>query len=403
MKILKKFINKLKWVFVANLYSSLSKFLILVVIAQFSTTTAVGIYTLGLAVTAPITLLFNMKMKSIIITENEPKIKMFKNIRLFTNILALIVVIIISYFFYNDYIVAIFLIGVTKILDINSEFYQSLPNKNKDFHVTSKLIISKFTLITIAFSIAMIITNNLVVALFLYVSIQYLHLFIEKKVFYKYCEELHKGNEGKYLSILSFMIPLGITQMLFSFGSSLPKYLLEDLGSIEEVGVFSAILYFVTIINMFMNSIFQTILPYGMNIYNDNHNEFNKYIFRILPIGLLIFCMTLYLPVYLWGESIIYIFYGEVYAEYSGLLYILIIAIYFSMLGWLFDSALLISRNIKLQPIFTLINIIITAIAGFVLININPLIGATITVTIYNFLNFTYKFGYFYIQKRRSI
>lgn len=400
MKLFKIFLNKLKWVFVANIYSSLSKFLILIVIAQFTTATEVGIYTLGLAITAPITLLFNMKMKSIIITENNPKILMFKNIRLISNIFALSLIIVTSYIFYNEYILVILLIGLTKILDINSEFYQSLPNKNKEFHVTSKLIVSKYSLITIAFVITIILTNSLIIGLLIYIIVQYSHLFIEKNVFNKYIEK-HKRNDENYLSVLSFMIPLGITQMLYSFGSSLPKYFLEILGTIEDVGVFSAILYFVTVINMLMSSIFQTILPYGMNIYYENNNKFNNFIFKYIPGLLFVFCLFLYIPVFFWGKDILNIMYGEIYSEHYDLLYILIIAVYFNMMGWLFDSALLISRNIKLQPLLTLFNISITAFFGWFLINSNALIGATITVTIYSFLNFLYKFGYYYLQKRR--
>lgn len=398
MKIIRVFLSKLKWVFFSNIYSAMSKFIILIMIAQVLTPTEVGIYTLGLAITAPIALLFNMKMKSIIITEKEPSINMFKNIRVLSNVFAIILLLVISYIFYKDYLIIFALIGIIKILDLNSEFYQSLPNKNKDFHITSKLIFSKFTIIIVSFVLTLLITESLTFSLIVYIVSQLIHLIFESKYFNRYVLDEYKKNNVSYLFILSFMIPLGITQMLYSFGSSLPKYLLENLATIEEVGIFSAILYFVTIVNMLMSAIFQTVLPYAMDKYNNSKNQFNKIIFIIAPLFSLLLCAALYVPIFLWGENILRIIYGEIYAEYHYLLYILVITIYFNIIAWVFDSALLISRSIKLQPIFNLINIIITGIAAWYLINLNALIGATIAITLYQFINFIFKFLYYFIR-----
>lgn len=402
MRIIRIFINKLKWVFFSNIYSSISKFLILVLIAQILTATEVGIYTLGLAITAPITLLFNMKMKSIIITEKNPNIDKFKKIRLISNCFAIFILFLISWLFYKDYIGVLIIIGFIKILDINSEFYQSLPNKNKDFHITSKLIISKYTGITILFAITLILTESLILSLIVYILYQVAHLLVERHYFKKYVLYLNEKENVTYLFLLSFMIPLGITQMLYSFGSSLPKYILENVATIEEVGIFSAILYFVTIINMLLSSVFQTVLPYAMDNYNKNLKQFNKIILVIAPIISLVFCAFLYLPIYFMGENILKILYGDIYAEHHYLLYILVLTIYFNIISWVFDSALLISRNIKLQPLFNFLNIIITGLAAWYLINLNTLVGATIAITLYQFINFIFKFLYYFIRGTKT-
>lgn len=402
MRFIRIFINKLKWVFFSNIYSSISKFLILVLIAQILTATEVGIYTLGLAITAPITLLFNMKMKSIIITEKNPNIDKFKKIRFFSNCFAIFILFLISWLFYKDYIGVLIIIGFIKILDINSEFYQSLPNKNKDFHITSKLIISKYTGITILFAITLILTESLILSLIVYILYQITHLLVERHYFKRYVIYLNEKENVTYLFLLSFMIPLGVTQMLYSFGSSLPKYILENVATIEEVGIFSAILYFVTIINMLVSSVFQTVLPYAMDNYNKDLKQFNKIILVIAPIISLVFCAFLYLPIYFMGENILKILYGDIYAEHHYLLYILVLTIYFNIISWVLDSALLISRNIKLQPLFNFLNIIITGLTAWYLINLNALVGATIAITLYQFINFIFKFLYYFIRGTKT-
>lgn len=402
MRIIRIFINKLKWVFFSNIYSSISKFLILVLIAKILTATEVGIYTLGLAITAPITLLFNMKMKSIIITEKNPNIDKFKKIRFFSNCFAIFILFLISWLFYKDYIGVLIIIGFIKILDINSEFYQSLPNKNKDFHITSKLIISKYTGITILFAITLILTESLILSLIVYILYQITHLLVERHYFKRYVIYLNEKENVTYLFLLSFMIPLGVTQMLYSFGSSLPKYILENVATIEEVGIFSAILYFVTIINMLVSSVFQTVLPYAMDNYNKDLKQFNKIILVIAPIISLVFCAFLYLPIYFMGENILKILYGDIYAEHHYLLYILVLTIYFNIISWVLDSALLISRNIKLQPLFNFLNIIITGLTAWYLINLNALVGATIAITLYQFINFIFKFLYYFIRGTKT-
>lgn len=395
---MKKLLGNVRWILIANIYSSISKFIILIAIAQFLSVTEVGIYSLGLAVTTPIVLLFNMKMKSVIVTDQFVDIFKYRNIRNFTNLLMVSICLIIILFLYPEFLMSLMLIGIAKILDVNSEFFQALPNRKKAFHITSLLVISKYTLITMVFTLTLYITKDLNISLIAYLIVQFVHLGIEKHYFNKFITFVINDEKTTYKLILLSMIPLGVTQMFYSFGASIPKYFIERLDSIEVVGIFSALLYFMTIFNLFMNSVFQTLLPYGKDFYFNQRNLFNKILFIYAPLSMIFISIIMVIPIYIAGHQILNFVYGKEYAEYYYLLYFLLISILFNMLGWLFDSALLLSRKVKLQPFFMFCNVIIVLIIGYILIEEYSIVGATLTVGLYSLLNFVFKFIY-YITK----
>lgn len=65
------------------------------------------------------------------------------------------------------------------------------------------------------------------------------------------------------------------------------------------------------------------------------------------------------------------------------------------MAGWMYDSALLLSNAIKYQPLFLIISMLITLGVGVILIFEFNILGATITLVIFQFLNTVSKAIYF--------
>lgn len=65
------------------------------------------------------------------------------------------------------------------------------------------------------------------------------------------------------------------------------------------------------------------------------------------------------------------------------------------MSGWMYDSALLIAKKIKYQPLFLVISMIVTFVSGLYLIEKYMLFGAGYTLLIFNFLNTGFKALYF--------
>lgn len=397
-----KVIKNLSYVFLANISNAISKFLFIILISKILTNEELGQYTLALAVTAPVTLLFNMKLRSYIISEDKVNYIYLKRIRNITNFLAIAIVIIISFIFYREWFLIFILVSVIKILEMNSEFYQGFPNKEKMFKTPAKLMIIRTILITIIFGWYIYETKNLLLALIAQSILQFIILLIEKNINMGLVSHKKYIKQENIKNILVTIAPLGIVQFLMSFSSSIPKYMLNSYGDIAIIGVFSGIIYLITIVNLFMSTLNQTLLPYIKSKYKDNKNEFKK--------TLNIFCNTLFFFIslllainsYIFGDELLRILFNEEFVKYKFLLVISSFIIFFNMSGWMYDSGLLITKKIKYQPLFLLISMIATFFVGLYLISQYTLFGAGYTLLIFNFLNTGFKALYFNFKFSRK-
>ncbi|WP_204236122.1 lipopolysaccharide biosynthesis protein [Mammaliicoccus sciuri] len=399
---MKKFLSNLSFVFLANIVNALSKFVFIIMITKFLTNIELGKYTLALAVTAPITLLFNMKLRSYIITTDEINFKKLKFIRNISNLLAIIIVIFITSLIYKDYLIVFLLVAFIKILEMNSEFYQGFPNKEKIFITPAKIMTYRTIALTILFCGVIYYFENLLLALLSQIVLQFIFLIFERKINLSAVElDNYKSNEPIKLIILT-IFPLGIVQALMSFSSSIPKYLLDIYADVQLIGVFSAIIYLITIVNLFMSTLNQTLLPYLKTIYYRDEFKFRKIVNIYCNLLFLLVTMMLLLITHLVGEDLLVILFNDSFIKYKYLLIICSITILFNMSGWMYDSVLLIKKKVKYQPLFLIFSLLVTLVIGNYLISDYKVLGAGITLLIFNFLNTIFKALYFNIESKKG-
>src|SRR5699024_11590937 len=91
------------WTFVGNSILSLTQFGILIVLAKVGTPTVVGEYSLALAISSPIFIFFNLKLRSAQATDknNEYSFSDYYSLRTIANIFAMATIIVIL--FLSDY------------------------------------------------------------------------------------------------------------------------------------------------------------------------------------------------------------------------------------------------------------------------------------------------------------
>ncbi|WP_192978535.1 lipopolysaccharide biosynthesis protein [Staphylococcus equorum] len=398
---MKIIIQNFSYVFLANIANATSKFIYLVIITKFLTKDDLGAYTLALALAAPISLLFNMKMRSYIISSDFLDYKKFLKFRNINNIMTIIIATIISIIFYPELLWVMIFVVLSKILEINSEFYQAWPNREKKFKTPAKLMILRTVINTIVFSIIAIMTKNLILTLVITALVQFIMLIIEKQINLRLTDVYnYKEKTLNYRILLFTLMPLGIVQALMSFSTSIPKYLLDYFSNIEIVGIYSAVAYLMSIISLFMGSINQTLLPYIKKIYNNDLGLFRKFINIYLNVIYIVLSFIFLILTLIWGENILTILYTSEFAKYSFILNICAASIFFNMSGWSYDSALLLSRKIKYQPLFLIINTIFTVIIGIYLVQNFQLVGASLTLVIFQFINTLFKAIYFNTSKR---
>lgn len=399
-----KLIKNFTWIFFANVFSSFAKWLIVIIIAKNLTVTEVGIYSLAFAIGAPVTLFANMKLRSLYITSTEDNLFDYLITRNILSVAVFLVLVIIGSIFYPEHTNVIILVGLAKILDLQSDLYYAVPHKNSDLNIIGKMMTGKNFLLLMSFAVTLILTKSLTKALLIQVIIQVVFLFLveRKYVLKNYPIKKNKATLKGIKSILLLGIPLGFVQMIFSLNSNYPRYVLEYFESPDVLGYFSAIMYIVIVANLFMNAISQVFLPKLSNLYRKSKIViFRKYVFIYLTLISVCLGAVLIVLSFFWGEKALVLLYGLEYAEYSDILVLVAISVAINTISWNFDTALMAMRYISIQPKITLINLFITIIIGYILISEHGITGASYTLIISATIQMLMR-AYFVVKKLQA-
>ena len=400
-RIYMNFIRNISWIFIANLIVSLTKWLIVVVIARVLTPEDVGAYSLAFAIGAPVTLFANMKLRSLFITEEKYDISDYLYSRSIVSVFAFIVLLLIALFIYPQYFYIIILVGLMKIFDLQSDMYYAIPHKEEDMNYIGKLMIIKHLLTFIAFFVTLLITKDLVISLIIQLIFQILFLYLIEK---KNIEDKYNVNSNTFIfknikKIIMMGLPLGFVQLLYSFNTSYPRYLLEFFESAEILGYFSAIAYILTIGNLMMNAVSQNFLPYlARKLEKKEYKSFKKNVFINLTIFSLGLGTILILFSYIFGEMFLSFIYGVEYAEYADILILMSFALTINFVSWNFDTALLALRYISVQPKISVVILVINLMVGYILISNYGIYGATSTIIITNSIQLILRAYFVYVK-----
>lgn len=380
--------KNISWTFGSNLIVSLLKWLVVVIIAKILTPEDVGAYSLAFAISAPITLFANMKLRSLFITEDsKDQFNDFLRARDLLSILSFFVLVLISVIFYQEYFYLIVVVSLMKIFDLQSDMYYALPHRESEMTYIGKLIILKNLVLFIPFLISILLMKSLLLSLAVQLIAQIVFFYmIEKKRISKdyniiYCKPIISNVRN----IIYLGIPLGVVQMLFSLNASYPRFLLEYYESLKVLGYFSAIAYILTIGNMMLSAISQTFLPILSNkIKKKDYLSFRRILYLHLGLTSIGLGVSFFVLLYYFGSPLLGAIYGREYAAYIDILLLLSVALAINMLSWNFDTALLAMRYISVQPKLSIIVLIINLILGYLLISTYGIHGATYTIIITN-------------------
>lgn len=380
-----KLFRSFSWIFIANLIVSACKWLVLVIIANLLTPEDVGAYSLALAVGAPITLFANMKMRSLFITEDKNNFNEYMYVRNLISGLSFVVLIIIAISIFPDHFYIVVLVGLLKIFDLQSDMYYAVPHKKENLDLVGKLMISKHFITLVGFILALYVTRSLILAIIIQLILQVLFLIFHEKLKIEKEYKIVKRNISKQSvrMIIKIGLPLGFVQMIVSFNTSFPRYILEFFESTAVLGYFSAIAYILVIGNLLMNAISQIFLPYLSSLFKkQSYALFRKHVFINLSVLSITLGSVLIITSLIFGEEILVLIYGTEYGNYADILVLMSFALAINCLNWNFDIALLAMRYLSIQFKISVVILVITVVFSFVFIKEFGIYGASFTIII---------------------
>ncbi len=350
-------LKKISWTFTSNLVTAFVKWLMLIMIAKWLTPTDVGVYALALAITSPLALFANMKLRSLYVNAEEANYRAYSIARNIIALISFLGISLLAFFAYHDTWLIIAIVGLSKMLELVSDLMYALAHREQDMARLSKQIVIKQILLTILFIGSLVWSRDLLTAVTVQVVAQFCYLAIETKLFVKRYPFERTISPSLVWSILTLGLPLGITQLVVSFNTFLPRYALEFFSSSEMLGYFSAIAYITVIANILMGAISQNYLHVFKRLHvAEDYRQIQRVLYRDLLSIAASLCVVLMLASIVAGKWMLTIIYAADYAAYAWLLPWMCICIFFNALNWNIDTLFLSIGVIKKQLYFALIS-----------------------------------------------
>lgn len=355
---LKRFYNSgaktLSWLLISNIFYSLSHWGLLVILVKYFTTKDVGFFTYATALAAPIFMLSEMQMKSVLVVEPEngkDDFKTYLTIRfLATTIAVLGLGLYCAFFEETNWIIFSVIVykGVESMIDILFGYLQK-----KDMMILmSKINIIKTALTLIICFLVTLLCSNILTSLFSIICVSLLFYLVT--LFFIHSKA--KGNFDKVkfstaLDIIKKSFPLGLSVLFGSYITNYPRITVGNICGPEILAYFGAYSYLVI-------GVFQISAPittflrqrlsrsYQMSNIHDFTRKINLSISAFFIMGLaFLFSFVLFGPV------VIKTLYNQDYVEFCNVIYYLIISQMLMTISGIYSTAIL-SFNIYTKQAF---------------------------------------------------
>ena len=321
-------IKTLSWLTLSNILGSLSQWFLLIILVKFFSTTDVGYFTYGMALSAPIFMLSDMQLKSVLIVEptgEKDNFRTYQLIRFLTTTIATLGLITYYIIFKEvNWIVLIVILykASQSLTDILSGYLQKIDK----MIWLSKLGICK-TFSTLALTLFMTLAiREIETTLLSLVIVSLLFYFIlnwqiNKIVALRFSPTLHE-----ILDIIKKSIPLGISVFMGSYITNYPRLTIENLEGAEMLAYYGAYSYLA--IGMFQIHIpIQVFLRQRLSksYQNSNYKDFTRKV-NFSIIGFVLLGILILSILFAFGHHIIRIIYNDSYNQYFDVLLWLIIS-----------------------------------------------------------------------------
>jgi O-antigen/teichoic acid export membrane protein len=299
--------------------------LIMILISKMLGVESLGLFSIALALSAPIMIFSNFGMRTLWITDNKKDFEFndFKVVRVICSIAAMIIVVALGGILYgenNELLIVIFIVSLSKVIENFSDLFYGYYHKKREQKKVAISLLCRSALGVIGIAIGLFFFNNLIVALVFYLLGWLLSFLIFD---YDFELDLKTIKKVHFRHIFISGLPLGIALFFINANLMTPRLILNEYNGVEIVGIFTALYFFFQIGSVVINSLGQALLPDLSKYWFDG--EKNKHLKLVLFIFVFIVstCFASSIIFYFLGQGILSIIYGEAVAEYNWVLVLL--------------------------------------------------------------------------------
>lgn len=377
------------WSLAGNVVYAASQWGILVVIARLGSPEMVGAFALALAFTAPVFMLTNLQLRAVQATDAAKAYRFsdYFGLRVLGSAVALAASIVISAQSTTNPMIWLVTaaLATSKTAESISDIFHGLLQRHELMSVIGKSLAIKGPLSLLVFFAVMSITDSLAAStLGLGVTWCVVLIFYDVPMSRKVLRETaaSDGQETLWprfrhrslITLAKLSLPLGITMLLASLNTTLPRYFIEQHLGTREVGLFAAAAYLLVAGNLVLRSAGQTLLPRLSRLYHGGaFDEYRNLLLRFAGGIWLVGAMGIALASLIGGDLLAFL-YGREYGASGAVLVLITVAATIGYGASVAGYGMMAARLYAVQPVlYTLA----AAVCGGVSIWLIPVWGLT--------------------------
>jgi O-antigen/teichoic acid export membrane protein len=376
------------WTLVGNIFYSACQWAMLIVLAKLGTPEMVGVFTLALAVTAPLFMFSNLQLRVVQATDAQGQFAFndYLGLRFASSLLALgsLILMVLIFPYKPSTMLVILVIGMAKAVESVSDICGGLMQQQERMDFISISLIVKGILSLLLLTMGMVMTRQVLGGCIGLVIAWTMILFGYDLRVSRRLLKL-SGSQGQRFTptwtwptqqrLIRLTLPLGFVMLLISLNANVPRYFIEHYLSLGELGIFAVIANFMLVGSTIQGAMAQAASPRLAKYYADGgRRAFASLLFSLIGLGALMGGVGVGVS-WILGKQLLSIIYKAEYAQYSNLLVWLMVAAGLEYISSFLGTGITAARYFRVQvPLFAT-SAVVMAIACYILIPIQGLTG----------------------------
>lgn len=410
------------WTFVGNLVFAAAQWGMLATIAKLGNPEMVGLFALGLAVTGPVIIFANLKLRAVQATDAQQEYTFGHYLAL--RLLALAFAfggIVVFAVWSNDMgetAVVIMLVAVAKCFDALSDImYGYLQLHERMDRVSLSRMVQGIGQLA-ALAVVLWLTSNLLWALLAWaIASGLVTAFVDMPNVRSVRNEVHRSGEvtgqalglrplwawAKLRSLLWLSLPLGFATMLGSLWFNIPRYAIQYYEGAYQLGIFAAVASLMMVGSTVVAALGQSASPRLAKYHaQGQYRAFDQLISKLVILGMTLGTSGIAVAV-LGGRTILTWLYTPEYAPYDYLLIWLLVVMFIQFSFVFLGTGLQAMREFRFFLPIQFCSVVLIAVFGIWLVPIFGLLGAIwsmLGANVFEFFAFASAFGYMRLKSR---
>lgn len=393
------------WMMVGNAYYAVCQWLVLIIIARLGGPEDVGVFTLALAVTAPVIMFFALGMRPILASDVRQShgFSAYLVVKATSVAAGFLICLGIAAWYGSPTCWTIIVIAFAKTIESVSDMCYGYAQQERQLNRISISLILKGTISTALLAVIYAVTKNLTLAVCAYsMSWLIVLLFYDRHSIHAALGAFDEKTRASIKALYLIGIPMGITGLMILLGQNIPRYVLENSFGSAELGIYASMVYFITVGNVLVMAFCQAIVPVLARYYEDQDEKKLKHLVLNAAAGIFVLGLCGVGIAHLMGAFVLNLVYGPAFALYADVLPLVAVAAAISYLGELFRHVNAATKIFVAQAPAFIFVASVSLIGSLLLIPGRGLIGAIYALILTSMASCAASFFLGFIQKKKN-